>query len=189
MASSVAQLRLNQDEMLGTQTADAVIVALYRPQCSRNFGAILRTVACSGFSRVIVIAPEPGWKFPWMLSEHAKKSMQNASKGVGVRVDYVTSADFLRTVHQSGFSKPIVCLETSERALSLHEYTFPRPHREDGGFYLLFGSEGYGVSDKNLLAAATDIVTIPMFGYNSLNLSASVAMTLFEVRRQWRVNE
>ena len=162
---------------------DGVVVCLYRPRMASNVGAILRTVACSGFSRVIVISAEPGWKFPWMTSEHAQSALRNASKGVDIEIQYLSTAEFLAMSEPGSSARPIVCLETADRAVSLHEYEFPR--EAAGGCYLLFGSEGMGVSDERLLSAATDVVCIPMFGYHSLNLSASVAMTLYELRRQW----
>ena len=52
---------------------------------------------------------------------------------------------------------------------------------------LVFGRESVGLPDELLAAHAADTVAIPMRNpeLRSLNLSTSVALALYEVRRQW----
>jgi tRNA (cytidine/uridine-2'-O-)-methyltransferase len=59
--------------------------------------------------------------------------------------------------------------------------TYPRPS------VLVFGRESVGLPDDLLSAHAADTVAIPMRDpeLRSLNLSTSVALAVYEVRRQW----
>jgi tRNA (cytidine/uridine-2'-O-)-methyltransferase len=52
---------------------------------------------------------------------------------------------------------------------------------------LIFGRESVGLDPQILARHAADTVAIPMFDreLRSLNLSTSVALALYEVRRQW----
>jgi tRNA (cytidine/uridine-2'-O-)-methyltransferase len=52
---------------------------------------------------------------------------------------------------------------------------------------LVFGRESVGLPEDLLAAHAGDTVAIPMLdpALRSLNLSTSVALALYEVRRQW----
>ena len=58
---------------------------------------------------------------------------------------------------------------------------YPRPS------VLVFGRESVGLPDDLLSAHAAETVAIPMRDpeLRSLNLSTSVALALYEVRRQW----
>jgi tRNA (cytidine/uridine-2'-O-)-methyltransferase len=58
---------------------------------------------------------------------------------------------------------------------------YPRPA------VLIFGRESVGLPDELLVEHAADTVAIPMLDpeLRSLNLSTSVALAVYEVRRQW----
>lgn len=79
-------------------------------------------------------------------------------------------------LHTAGFR--IAALALAEDALSLDELAAAPPER----LALVMGAEGDGLS-RSALAAADDIVTIPMAGgVDSLNVAAAAAVALWAVR-------
>lgn len=79
-------------------------------------------------------------------------------------------------LHAAGFR--IAALALAEDALSLDELAAAPPER----LALVMGAEGDGLS-RSALAAADDIVTIPMAGgVDSLNVAAAAAVALWAVR-------
>jgi tRNA (cytidine/uridine-2'-O-)-methyltransferase len=70
---------------------------------------------------------------------------------------------------------------TARADRSYHDVAYPRPA------VLIFGRESVGLSETILAAHTADTVRIPMLDreLRSLNLSTSVALAAYEVRRQW----
>jgi tRNA (cytidine/uridine-2'-O-)-methyltransferase len=70
---------------------------------------------------------------------------------------------------------------TARAARSFQEVSYPRPA------VLIFGRESVGLAPEILADHASATVAIPMLdgGLRSLNLSTSVALGCYEVRRQW----
>ncbi len=78
--------------------------------------------------------------------------------------------------------RPVICLETSPQAMSLHEFVFPT------AFTLVLGNEEYGCSNE-ALALADHILYIPLHGRkNSLNVANAFAIAGAEIRRQHHLN-
>jgi len=70
---------------------------------------------------------------------------------------------------------------TSQATRSFQDVSFPQPS------VLIFGRESVGLPASLLAAQAAHTVSIPMLDrqVRSLNLSTSVALAAYEVRRQW----
>jgi len=141
-------------------------VTLYQPDIAANLGAIMRTCACFGIDLSVI---EP-CGFP--LTE---KSLRRAA------MDYGDSAALQRFASWDAFQdapRGRTVLLTTKGAMPLPDFTFQPSDT------LLFGRESAGVPE-NVHAAVDARVIIPMAaGARSLNLSNSVAVTLFEALRQ-----
>jgi tRNA (cytidine/uridine-2'-O-)-methyltransferase len=72
-------------------------------------------------------------------------------------------------------------LFTARAPRRFQDVTYPKPA------VLIFGRESVGLDPQILARHAADTVAIPMLDpvLRSLNLSTSVALALYEVRRQW----
>ena len=143
-------------------------VVLVEPEIPQNCGNIARTCAATG-SRLHLIRP-----LGFDISEKAvRRAGLDYWHLVDVR-DYESLEDF--------FSKNDVrqmwCLAT----------TAPRSYTEarfEDGCYLFFGKETKGLPEDFLEAHRESCVRIPMRAEaRSLNLSNSVAITVFEALRQ-----
>lgn len=142
-------------------------VALYQPDIAANFGAIMRSCACFGVPLEVI---EP-CGFP--LSE---KSLRRAAMDYG-QPQNVTRHQSWDSFTESPRQGRLVLL-TTKGATPLPGFTF------EPDDILLFGRESAGVPD-DVHAAVNARVVIPMAtGARSLNLSNSVAVTLYEALRQ-----
>ncbi|MEC7839359.1 MAG: TrmH family RNA methyltransferase [Chlamydiota bacterium] len=128
-----------------------------------NVGSIIRT--CEGLALGEVYFSK---KTPFI----DYKQVQDASMGAHsfVNSTVVTNINEL--------PRPIIALETSEEAVSIHDFIFPEK------FTLILGNEEYGCSDESL-KLADHIVFIPMRGRkNSLNVANAFSMIAQEITRQ-----
>ncbi len=143
-------------------------VTLYQPEIAGNLGSIMRSCACFGV-RLSVVEP---CGFPL-----GDKRMRRAA------MDYDVPGG-LKT-HQNwdevrALAKGRLVLMTTKGATPMQDFKF---QRDDN---LVFGAEGSGVPDFVHQSVDARIV-IPMAeGARSLNLSNSVAITVFEALRQMR---
>ncbi len=81
-------------------------------------------------------------------------------------------------VELKDLKRPIIVLETSDEAISLHDFIFPK------SFTLVCGNEEFGCSDETL-KLADFIVEIPLRGRkNSLNVANAFAIAAAEIARQ-----
>lgn len=145
----------------------AVIEGVEKPG---NLGAILRTADAAGVQAVIVTAG---------VTDIHNPNVIRASLG----------AIFTLPVFESPFEatatwlaqRNIQIIAASPEATHLYteiDYTLPTA--------IVMGSEAHGLG-PNWRSAATNLVTIPMFGaMDSLNLATSTALLLYEVIRQRR---
>jgi tRNA (cytidine/uridine-2'-O-)-methyltransferase len=80
----------------------------------------------------------------------------------------------------SSLGTPYLFTARAERRFQDVAYTKPA--------VLIFGRESVGLDSQILVRHAADTVSIPMLdpALRSLNLSTSVALALYEVRRQWK---
>ena len=145
-------------------------VVLVNPQIPPNTGNIARTCAATG-TQLHLVGP--------LGFEISDRYLKRAGLDYWPYVDlhtHPTLADF-QAYHQQQGGRWIG-FSTSGRASYL-QFAF---QKDD---WLLFGSETTGLP-PNVLEACSETVFIPMSqpGVRSLNLSVSVAVGLFEARRQ-----
>lgn len=141
-------------------------ITLYQPEIAGNVGAILRTCACFKVGLTLI---EP-CGFPL-----GDKRMRRAAMDYAVIGGLQTALDW--KTYQSRTSGRQILL-TTKGATPLSEFEFGTDDT------LIFGAEGSGVPE--FVHESVDArVVIPMTpGARSLNLSNSVAVTLFEALRQ-----
>lgn len=144
-----------------------IAIYLDHIRSAHNIGSIIRTTEAL---RLGTIYCSEGMAFV----DH--KQVQDAAMG---SQEWVNSH---RNIALKTLPRPIICLETSQQALRLHEFIFPAE------FTLVVGNEEYGCSEE-ALALADHILYIPLHGRkNSLNVANAFAITAAEVRRQHHLN-
>lgn len=135
----------------------------------RNMGAIVRSAECAGADAVIV-----PYKGSAQINEDAMKASAGALNLLPIcrAQNLVEAVQFLST---SGL-QIISCTEKSEEPYTSVDFTLPT--------LLIFGSEGSGISNE-LLRESDKQVRIPLLGkIESLNVSVSAAVVLYEAVRQ-----
>jgi RNA methyltransferase, TrmH family len=149
--------------------SDAVLIALHAAGNPGNVGTIIRTASAAGASGVVLIGPS---------ADPYDPAAVKASMGALFTVPLAlagTAEEFLHWCAAAGV--PVVA--TSGRAEQSCWEADLRPP-----VALMFGSEGAGLPDQ-LLSAAARQVAIPMTGTaESLNLAVAVGVLLYEVRRR-----
>ena len=152
---------------LGVGRSDLVLLAqgVEKPG---NLGAMLRTADAAGCQAVVAADPVTDWGNP---------NVVRASKGTvfSVPVAAGSTRETLDWVQANGVRLVVTTPETR----TLHTDVSYR-----GRVAVVVGSEKHGV-DRALLDAADERVRIPMHGKaNSLNVSVSAAVVLYEAVRQ-----
>ena len=132
-----------------------------------NLGTILRTAAAAGVERIYLSA---GSASPW-----SPKSLR-AGMGAQFGLKIYENANLVSLA--TGSSIPVIATDLTAKG-SLHEAKLSK------AVAWVFGSEGQGLSNE-LLAACSQRIKIPQMGstIESLNVSAAVAICLFEQLRQ-----
>lgn len=148
---------------------DALLLVLDRITDVRNFGAIVRTAECVGVDAIIV--PSRGAA---QISADAMKTSVGALNFVPIcRTNNLTA--LLKSLQLSGI-RLVACTEKSEDIYIDKDYTAPTA--------IIMGSEESGISPE-ILAFCDQKVKIPMNGkVQSLNVSTSTGVILYEVLRQ-----
>lgn len=141
-------------------------VILYQPEIAGNVGAVMRSCAC--FSAGLTLIEPCG--FPL-----GDKRMRRAAMDYAVPGGLQTTGDW--DALRANRTNRLILL-TTKGATPLSDFEFKSDDT------LVFGAEGSGVPD--IVHATVDArVVIPMAtDARSLNLSNSVAVTLFEALRQ-----
>jgi tRNA (cytidine/uridine-2'-O-)-methyltransferase len=145
-------------------------VVLVHPQIPPNTGNIARTCAATG-TELHLVGP--------LGFEISDRYLKRAGLDYWpyVKLHYHESIEAFQNVHQQRGGR---CLGFSVRGnFNYIDFEF---HSDD---WLLFGSETAGLP-ANVLSHCDSTLYIPMYepGVRSLNLSVSVAISLFESRRQ-----
>lgn len=146
-----------------------LIMVLDRITDVRNFGAICRTAECAGVNAVVV--PSKGGS---MINSDAVKTSAGALNYLSVckEESLVESIQYLK---DSGF-QIVGCTEKTDKSLYDAAYDIPTA--------FIMGSEEDGISE-DLLAMADITIKIPLLGeIDSLNVSVSAAVVLYECIRQ-----
>ena len=136
---------------------------------AHNASAVMRTCDAAGVLNLDLIAPNPELLRPnKAISTRADKWLE-----IGV---HATPAACLEPLKRAGYE--ILATHLRKDSVLYTDVDFARP------VALVFGSESEGISDE-ALAFADKVVRIPMLGMvQSLNLSVSVAVILYEALRQ-----
>lgn len=156
------------ERVLSHRQADLRVV-LEGVTLAHNASAVMRTCDAAGVLCLDLIGPNPEVLRPnKAISTRADKWLE-----IGV---HPTPAACFEPLKKAGFE--IVATHLTRDAVPYTDIDFARP------VALVFGSEAEGISDE-CLAFADRVVRIPMFGMvQSLNLSVSVAVILYEALRQ-----
>lgn len=140
-----------------------------------NVGATFRAADGFGVRKIFLCGITPSPPRP----EIAKISL-----GAENTVDYEWMEDTARAVvllREMGV--PSVAAEQTHESLPLMDCRFSQP------LAIVFGHETVGV-DTQVLSLCEGSVSIPMFGAkHSHNVATSVGVFLYEVRRQWLLEE
>jgi tRNA (guanosine-2'-O-)-methyltransferase len=136
---------------------------------AHNASAVIRTCDAAGVLHLDLISPNPELlHFNEAISTRADKWLEIDVHG--------SSADCFGPLKKAGFT--IVATHLLAESVPYTDVDYTRP------VVLVFGSESEGISEASL-AFADKVVRIPMLGMvQSLNLSVSVAVILYEALRQ-----
>jgi tRNA (guanosine-2'-O-)-methyltransferase len=144
-------------------------VVLEGVSIAHNASAVLRTCDAAGVLDVDVISPNPD------VLVFNKAITTRADKWVRIRV-HASAAACLSRLRSEGFL--IAATHLGEGAVPYRELDYTRP------VALVFGSESEGIS-ADALGLADVRIRIPMVGMvQSLNLSVSVGIILYEAFQQ-----
>jgi 23S rRNA (guanosine2251-2'-O)-methyltransferase len=150
---------------------DPLIVALDEIQDPQNLGAICRTAEAAGATGVVL---------PERRSAEVTPAVARASAGAVEHLDIArvrNLADFLADAKRAG------CWVYGAAAEAATRYDEPD---YTGGVVLVLGSEGKGLRPR-VAAACDDLVALPLRGrIESLNVSASAAVLLYEILQKSR---
>jgi len=144
-------------------------VVLENVTLAHNASAVMRTCDAVGVLNLDLIGPNPEVLRPnKAISTRADKWLE-----IGV---HATPAACLEPLKKAGYE--ILATHLRKDSVLYTDVDFCRP------VALVFGSEAEGISDQ-ALAYADKVIRIPMLGMvQSLNLSVSVAVILYEAMRQ-----
>ena len=156
------------ERVLSHRQADLRVV-LEGVTIAHNASAVMRTCDAAGVLHVDLISPNPELlRFNKAITTRADKWLE-----IGV---HGTAEDCLGPLKRAGYA--IVATHLQKESVPYTEVDYTRP------VALVFGSEADGISPGSL-AFADKVVRIPMLGMvQSLNLSVSVAILLYEALRQ-----
>ena len=140
---------------------------------AHNASAVIRTCDAAGILHLDLISPNPELlRFNEAITTRADKWLEITAHG--------SAAECFTPLKEAGFM--IVATHLQKEAVPYTEIDYTQP------LALVFGSESEGISAESL-AFADKIVRIPMLGMvQSLNLSVSVAVILYEALRQRAAN-
>jgi len=139
----------------------------------RNMGAIVRSAECAGADAVVI--PQKG-------SALINAEGMKASAGALNILPVCREKNLSETIHfmQSSGVQVIACTEKAEETYTDVDMTVPTA--------FIMGSEGKGISSE-LLRLSDKQVKIPLMGkIESLNVSVTSGIVLFEALRQRMVN-
>jgi len=156
------------DRVLSLRQPDLRVV-LEGVTVAHNASAVMRTCDAAGVLHLDLISPNPEiLHFNEAISTGAHKWLE-----IGV---HGQASECLGALKDSGYQ--VLATHLRKDSVPYTEVDFTRPTA------VVFGSEAEGISEE-ALAFADRVVRIPMLGMvQSLNLSVSVAVILYEALRQ-----
>lgn len=135
----------------------------------RNMGAIIRTAECAGADAVII--PQKGSA---QINDETMKASAGALNFLPIcrEASLAEAIRFLKT----GGLQIVACTEKTDNPYTNADFTLPT--------VLVMGSEGSGISNE-ILRLCDSQVRIPLMGkIESLNVSVSAAIVMYEAVRQ-----
>lgn len=164
-----AQKVRHLDDVLDTLTEPALLLVLDGVQDPHNLGACLRSADAFGIHAVIA---------PKDRAVGLNATVEKVACGAAETVPYITVTNLARTLRELQEREIWVVGADSEAETDLHGF------RHAGALAWVLGAEGEGL--RRLTKETCDqLVRIPMLGsVESLNVSVSAGVCLFEARRQ-----
>jgi len=152
-----------------SQRQPDIRVVLEGVTIAHNASAVARTCDAAGVLHLDLIAPNPELlRFNEAITTRADKWLEIGIHG--------TAAECLGPLKEKGFT--IIATHLEKKAVPYTDIDYAKP------IALVFGSESEGISEASLTFADA-VIRIPMLGMvQSLNLSVSVAVVLYEALRQ-----
>lgn len=154
-------------------------VILVSPEYELNVGAVARAMKNFGFSELCIVSPkcDPTGFDAIKYSKHAREILENArtcrslsDAKKGCKLAIGTTGVLFRHWH-----------ETIRSPIPLRSLRAKLEGQTEGKIALVFGSEGVGLSEKDI-SACDFLITIPASKqYPVLNLSHALAIVLYEL--------
>jgi tRNA G18 (ribose-2'-O)-methylase SpoU len=152
----------NRDRSYGEEFLP-ISIFLDHVRSAYNVGSILRTTEAMRLGSVYFSE-----KTPFIDNEKVHKTSMGS---------YALVPSF-QIAQIDSLPRPWIALETSENAIPLHEFLFPKE------FTLILGNEEYGIS-TSIVNQVDYLLEIPLQGCkNSLNVACAYAIAAAEIRRQ-----
>ncbi len=149
------------------------IVVLEDIHDPHNAQAVFRTCDCLGFQQLYVIFERERTFNPTKIG---KLSSSSANKWLDIKL-FTSSKECFEELKTQGYK--IYATALSDKAKSIYENDF-----QEEKLAMVFGNEHTGISDV-AFDYCDQLITIPMLGMvQSLNLSVTAAISLFEITRQ-----
>lgn len=166
---SAAQRVQHLDDVLDTLTEPALLLVLDGVQDPHNLGACLRSADAFGVHAVIA---------PKDRAVGLTATVEKVACGAAETVPYITVTNISRTLRELQERDIWVVGTDGEAETDLHGF------KHTGALAWVMGAEGEGL--RRLTKETCDqLVRIPMLGsVESLNVSVSTGICLFETRRQ-----
>ncbi|MBU6383173.1 MAG: TrmH family RNA methyltransferase [Verrucomicrobia bacterium] len=138
-----------------------IAIYLDNVRSAYNVGSILRTAEALRIGSVYFSEKTP-------FIDHEK--VQRTAMGAAAIVPC------FQNIPLKNLPRPIIALDTSDAAIPVAEFSFPKM------FTLVLGNEEYGVSDESL-QEADNLIEIPLFGKkNSINIACAFAIAASKIR-------
>lgn len=166
---NAAQRVQHLDDVLDTLTEPALLLVLDGVQDPHNLGACLRSADAFGVHAVIA---------PKDRAVGITSTVEKVACGAADTVPYITVTNISRTLRELQEHDIWVVGADGEAETDLHSF------KHSGALALVLGAEGDGL--RRLTKESCDqLVRIPMLGsVESLNVSVSTGVFLYEARRQ-----
>ncbi len=150
---------------------DVLLLILDEIQDPHNLGAIIRTAAAAGTDGIILTEKN---------TAKVNHTVIKASAGAVNHIDIVQSRNIYKTIEALKEDNFIVLGTSLNTKVSLYDMLFK------GKYAIVLGNEGEGIR-KNILKLCDELFKIPLSGkIESLNVSVSAGVILYEVLRQRR---
>lgn len=169
----ITQERRERVKKVASKRFSDVVVVLEDIYDPHNAAASFRNCDAFGVQKVHLIFEK---QKPFNPKKIGKSTSSSANKWLDFKI-FASTKECVRTLKEEGYT--VLATVLDEKAKPLWEVDFTRQN-----LAVLFGNEHEGLS-TTAQKLAKERIWIPMFGFvQSLNLSVSVGIVLYELRRQ-----